>query len=153
MGPRLCLGLLLLPFLAAAAGKEEKKESVEVAVVAILATDRNNEIDPKLTCIAKQVRKTHKELTGFQMGRMTRKSLSIGVKETFELVGNQKATITVVRGADEENHVQLKIDPPGLGEITYDTCCGKFLPIATPYRTENHEMLILAICVRTCRGK
>jgi hypothetical protein len=152
MGPRLCLGLILLPLVAAAADKEEKKETVEVAVVAILATDRNKDIDPKLECIARQVCKTHKELTGFQMGRMTRKSLAIGAKETFELIGKQKATVTVVRGADENNHVQLKIDPPGLGEITYDTCCGKFLPIATPYRTKNNDMLILAVCVRTCRG-
>ena len=68
------------------APKDEKKNTVEVSVVAILATERDNNIDPKLACIA-QVRKTHKELTGFQMATMTRKSLSVGSKSIFEVVG------------------------------------------------------------------
>ena len=35
-----------------------------------------------------------------------------------------------------------------MGEITYDTCCGKFLPIITPFRTKDKELLIIAVCVR-----
>ncbi len=84
---------------------------------------------------------------------MTRKSLRIGVKHTFELIGDQKVAVTVQQGADEKNRVQVKVGPPGMGEITYDTCCGKFLPIVTPFRTKDKELLILAVCVRTCHEK
>src|SRR5581483_4420019 len=119
---------------AAAPPKDTERgdeKSVNVAVIAILATDRNDKIDPKLDCIARQVRKSRKELTGFQLGTMARQSLTIGVKSNFEVVGEQKVGVTVVHGADDKNRVQVKVAPPGMGEITYDTCCGKFLPIVT----------------------
>ncbi|HWG47421.1 MAG TPA: hypothetical protein VN688_31950 [Gemmataceae bacterium] len=144
--------MLTLP--AAAPRREaEEKETVQVSVVAILATERDNKIDPKLACIAREVQKTHKKLTGFQMAKMTRKPLTIGVKETFELVGEQKAAVTVQQGADEKNRIQVKVAPPQMGEITYGTCCGKFLPIVTPFRTKNNDLLILAVRVQPCHGK
>ena len=71
---------------------------MEVAVVAILATERDNNIDPKLACIARQVRKTHKELTGFQLATMTRKSLSVGSKSIFEVVGDRRSALPYSRG-------------------------------------------------------
>ncbi len=148
------VGFIFLTLLAAAPLKaEEEKETVQVSVLAILATERDNKIDPKLACIAREVQKTHKKLTGFQMVKMTRKPLAIGVKETFELVGEQKAAVTVKQGADEKNRIQMKVAPPQMGEITYDTCCGKFLPIVTPFRTKNNDLLILAVRVQPCHGK
>ena len=99
------------------------------------------------------MRKTHKKLTGFQMVKITRKSLAIGAKDTFELVGDQKASVTVKQGANETNRVEVKIAPPRMGEITYDTCCGKFLPIVTPFRTKNNDLLILAVHVQPCHEK
>lgn len=144
---------LALTLLSAAPPKAEEKNSVDVALVAILATDRNDKIDPKLACIAREVRRTHKELTGFRMATLARKSLTIGSKSLFEVVGSQKVGITVQHGADEKNRVEVKVAPPGMGEITYDTCCGKFLPIVTEVRTKDNELLIIAVCIRPCHEK
>lgn len=146
---RYCCGVLLVVVLLAAAEppKNEKKKTVEVAVVAILATDRDENIDPKLACIARQVRKTRKELTGFRLATLSRKSLPVGSKSVFELVGGQKVGVTVQQGAGEKHRMEVRVSPPGMGEITYDTCCGKFLPIITPYRTKDKELLIIAVCV------
>ena len=145
--------LVVLAFVAAARGGDDEKEPVEVSLIAILATDRNDKVDPKLACIARQVRRTHKELTGFQMATVTSKSLTVGNRYVFEVVGAQKVGVTVQQGADEKDRVQVKVAPPGMGEITYDTCCGKFLPIVTPFRTKDKELLIVAVCVRPCRDK
>lgn len=142
--------LLVLLLAAAAPPQDEKKKTVEVSVVAILATERDNKIDPKLDCIARQVRKTHKELTGFQLATMARKSLPIGTKSVFEVVGAQKVGVTVQQGADDSDRVEVKVSPPGMGEITYDTCCGKFLPIITPVSLKDKGLLIIAVSVR-CR--
>lgn len=150
------MSLLALMLIAAAPPKDAERadeKSVEVAVIAILGTDRNNKIDPKLACIAREVRRKHKELTGFRLATLTRKSLTIGVKNTFEVVGDQKVGVTVVHGADEKDQVQVKVAPPGMGEITYDTCCGKFLPIATEFRTKDKDLLIIAVCIRPCHEK
>jgi hypothetical protein len=145
--------LFVFALLAGASAKDEEKETVEVAVIAILASDRDDKIDPKLACIARQVRKTHKELTGFQLATMTRKSLTIGDKSIFTVVDDQKVGVTVQQGANVKNRVQVKVAPPGMGEITYDTCCGKFLPIVTPFRTKDKDLLILAVSVRPCHEK
>jgi hypothetical protein len=145
--------LLAVAALASAAPAEDEKESVEVSVIAILATEKNDKIDPKLACIARQVSKTHKELKGFQLATTTLRSLTVGEKSVFEVVGAQKVGVTVRQGADEKNRVQVKVAPPGMGEITYDTCCGKFLPIVTPFRTKDKELLIVAVCVRPCHEK
>ncbi len=150
-------GILLFLTLGAAAPPKDaergNEKSVDVAVIAILATDHNNKIDPKLACIAREVRKSYKDLTGFQLARMTRQSLTIGVKRDFEVVGEQKVGVTVVHGADDKNRVQVKVAPPGMGEITYDTCCGKFLPVVTEYRTKDKELLIIAVCIKPCHEK
>jgi hypothetical protein len=129
------------------------EKTVDVAVIAILATNRNDKIDPRLACIAREIRKSYKELTGFQLATMARKSLTIGVKNTFEVVGAQKVGVTVVHGADDKNRVEVKVAPPGMGEITYDTCCGKFLPIVTEFRTKDKDLLIIAVCIRPCHEK
>ncbi|MGH7227290.1 MAG: hypothetical protein ACRELF_29095, partial [Gemmataceae bacterium] len=84
---------------AAAASKDDEKTSVKVSVIAILASDKKDNIDPKLSCIAREVRKTHKELKGFRLTKLTSKSLAIGVPATFDLVGDQKVAVTVTRGA------------------------------------------------------
>ena len=160
MSPRtvkFCWGMLLFLTLGAAAPPKDAErgdeKSVDVAVIAILATDHNDKVDPKLACIARQVRKSHKELTGFQLGTMARRSLTIGVKSNFEVVGEQKVGVTVVHGADGKNRVEVKVAPPGMGEITYDTCCGKFLPVVTEFRTKDKELLIIAVCIKPCHEK
>jgi hypothetical protein len=141
-----------MALLAAAPTRGEEKETVQVSVLAILATERNDQIDPKLTCIAKEIRRNHHNLTGFQVVRMSRRALALGSHETFELVDDQKVAVAVQRGADERNHVEVKITPPQMGEITYDTCCGKFFPLVTPY-TKNKDLLIIAVRVQPCHVK
>jgi hypothetical protein len=127
---------------------------VKVSVIVILASEAANaKVDPKLTCIAAELKKKHPKLTGFQLaGKCSCKSLTIGVKENFELIADHTAAVTVEQGADEDNFVQLKVAPPLLGEITYQTICGKFLPIVTPVRMKN-EVVIIAVRVQPCNGK
>ena len=54
--------------------------------------------------------------------------------------------------ADKMERVRLKVCPPLMGPITYSTPCGKFLPIVTPFRTKNKDLLIIAIRVQPCNG-
>src|SRR5579875_1380245 len=102
-------GLLILALLGAAPREEKGKDTVEVALIAILATDRNDQIDAQLACIARQVRQKHKTLTGFRLATTTKKSLAVGEKTIFEVVNDQKVAVTVQQGADEKNRVQLKV--------------------------------------------
>ncbi len=148
-------GLMVLTLLGAAPLRDKggDKETVQVSVIVILATERNNQVDPKLANVAREVHKTHEKLTGFRIVTLASKSLTIGAKDTFELVEDQKAAVTVERAADAKNRVQVRVAPPRMGEITYDTCCGKFLPIVTPFRTANNELLILAVRVQPCHEK
>lgn len=125
---------------------------VRVSVVAIVATESDDKIDPKLECIAREVRKMYPKFTGFQPAKLSCKSLPVGVADTFELIGDQTVEVTVQRKTDKTDRIQLKVAPPAMGEITYSTPCGKFLPIITPYRTKNNDLLIIAIRVQPCPG-
>src|SRR5579885_2769623 len=102
-------GLVVLALLAAAPPKEEDSQPVDVSVLVILASERDKKTDAKLACIAREVQKEHANLTGFRIVTMTKKSLKVGDNETFDLVGDQKATITVKKAADERNRVEVKI--------------------------------------------
>jgi hypothetical protein len=152
-----CLGLL--PFVVGPApggcqkGAKEAPE-VRVTVLAILATDQNKRVDPKLQCIARQVQEANERLTGFRPARMSCKSVPLNGVETFDLVGDKQVSVTVLKPADKNNRVQIKIAPPELKEITYTTVCGKFFPLVTPYQTANGETLIIAVRVQPChKGK
>ncbi len=130
-----------------------KAGRVRVSVVVILASERDGKVHKKLICIADEVKKIHPKLKSFRLHTMSYKSLAVNVTDDFELVESQTTAITVQRSADKANRVCLKIAPPRMGEITYSTPCGKFLPIITPYRTKKGELLILAVRVEPCKGK
>ena len=156
LGAALLAGLLLpIRTGTGCEGKPLSKGEVRVSVVAILASETCTEIDWRLQCIAKEVQKVHPQLKlkGFRLAKMTCKAVPVRGSETFELAVDQTAAITVLRPANKENKVQLKITPPTLGEITYTVTCGKFLPIITNYQTKNGEWLILAVRVQPCQGK
>lgn len=138
---------------------------VKVSVLSILASDTPSKVvDAKIESIAREVKKANPKLKGFRLAKVTCKSLPVGAKETFELADGQTAVVTIDRwtskgkpkvkesGKDKEERVQLKIIPPSLGEITYTSACGKFLPIVTRYRTADKELLILAVRVQHCPG-
>jgi hypothetical protein len=139
---------------AGSAAVQAADQPLKVSVVAILATSKDKVIDPKLESIAQEIQtRLDDKLTGFRLAKMTCKSLKIGDKDTFELVGDQVVTVTVLEHAGKDNKVCVKVAPPLLGEITYQTTCGKFLPIITRYRTKNDELLILAVRVKPCDGQ
>ncbi len=150
---------VLVPFCLAAAlalggfGRAGAGEDVQVAVVAILATsDANNpKVDAGLENIARRVQKKYPDLNRFHMAQMTSQGVTVGREETFKLVDDQSARVVVEQPADKNDHVRLTVKAPELRAITYTTCCGKFFPIVTPYRTKKQEQLIMAVMVSPCK--
>ncbi len=138
-----------LPLGAAVAGDD----NVRVSVVAVLATDKNDKIDPKLECLAKEVQKRDPKLTGFRIAKMTTKSLALGGKDDFDLCAEQCLHVVVEKKGDEEGRFKMKITPPRMGDITYTTTCGKFFPIMTPFRNKDDELLIIGVRILPCDGK
>lgn len=134
-------------------GKPTPPRNVRISVVVILASEKDTVVDKKLTAIAQEVRKTYPELKGFRLAKMACKSLEVGKKDTFELIEGQETNITIQKAADKMDRVRLKVGPPAMGEVTYSTPCGKFLPILTPFQTKKGEQLLLAIRVQPCSGK
>lgn len=144
---------LILPLLAGLGGArpaaaDDKPETVRVLVVAILATERNNQIHPKLKWIAPEVQKIDPKLTGFRLGKTTFKSIPVAKEETFPLVDNESVTVLVEHGADKNRRVGLRVTTTGVGEISYTTACGKCFPIITSYLTKDNERLIVAVMAR-----
>ena len=147
----LALAAALPALLACDKGKPPRK--VRVSVVVILASEKDDKVDKKLECIAREVRKMHPRFKGFRMANLSCKSVAVGSADLFELVEDQQASITVQRAADKMDRVRLKVGPPMMGEITYSTPCGKFLPILTPYRTKGNDQVLIAVRVQPCNGK
>lgn len=137
--------------LLAAAPASPAEEKVQVTVVAILATERNKNVDPELKEIARTVQKSEPTLTGFRMGRISAKALTVGQPSQFPLVEKEAVSIVVDHGADKNNRVGLTVKPPQLREISYSTNFGKFFPIVTGFQTQEKERLILAIMVEPAK--
>jgi len=151
-----CRWLLLLAFASlppVLACEKADTRRVRVSVVMILASEKDDKVHKKLECIAREVRKMHPALKGFRFGDLTAQSLCVGSVGTFELIEGQKANIVVQQAADKMDRICLKVAPPKMGEITYSTPCGKFLPLVTPFRTKAGDLLILAIQVEPCKKK
>jgi hypothetical protein len=128
---------LVTSFVAPSNPGDAKK--VKVTVVVILATDRCQEVDPRLKLIAAEVQKVYPDLKGFTLSSMTCKSLAVDEKSVFALVGDKTAVVVVHQAADPKtNKVSLGVTPPEQGEIVYRTVCGKFLPIVTRCRSCEH---------------
>jgi hypothetical protein len=146
--------VLVTCVLAPAAGPAAKEpKRVKVTVVTILASARNNQVDPRLKAIADEVRTTDPQLTGFKLVSMEWKSLEVDEKASFPLVDKQAAQVVIRHPADKHNRVSLAVTPPQQGEFVYRSACGKFLPIVTRYQTGAQERLIVAIRVQPCNGK
>jgi hypothetical protein len=129
-------------------------EEVQVTVVSILATEKNTKVDKELVGLAKKIQERKPNLTGFKIDTQSRETLLVGKEREFQFVDKQKAFVTVRAGADADNKVRLKVKLPCLGEVCYTTCCGKFFPIATCYKTKkNGDCLIIAVMVEPCTEK
>ncbi len=127
----------LLALLAGPAHAQDGKK-IKVTVVVILANDRSDEVDPRLKCIADEVRKFVPSLRGFTLASMACKSLAVNEKAAFPLVEEQAAEVVIHHCVDKNNRVCLGLTPPWQGEIVYRTVCGKFLPIVTRYHTREY---------------
>jgi hypothetical protein len=127
-------------------------DDVHISVVAILATSSNDTVDERVACVAREMKRIDPKLTGFSVARMTCKDLKIGAKDWFEVVDGQKVCVTAEKRCEKDNsRVCLKVEAPALGAITYTTCCGKFFPLVTRYKTKNGDVLIVAVRVKTCK--
>ncbi len=148
---------LLLPIVlavvpvSAEAPKPPPPEKVTVSVVAILGHNRDEKVDPCLECIRKEVQKAVPQLTGFKVGKTHKRDLTVGVRETFEMVDDQVALLTLLQPGGKDTPIQIKLTPPQMGEVTYETTCGGFFTIITKYRTKNKDVLILAVRVKPCQ--
>jgi hypothetical protein len=159
---RLGLLLLLLPLVSSSypllagddKGVKEFKESknVKFTLVVILASEEGDKIDPRLKAIAEEIRKLHPELKSFTLQTMITKSVPPNVPSTYDTVAKKSVTITVKHGANRDNKVSLSVNAPTLGQIDYETVCGKYLPIVTRCETNAKQRLILAIRVQPCNG-
>lgn len=137
---------------ASSLGSSLHAEDVQVTVLAILACEKSDKVDPKLKEIAERVQKQEPKLTGFRLGQTTSTVVAVGSEDMFPLVEEQTAKVTVQAGAKKEK-VRLTVKAPKLGQLTYTTCCDKYFPIVTGYLTQNKERLILAIMVERCKNK
>jgi len=146
-----CWGCAVLFLLSG--GPVRAGDEVRVSVLVVLASEDSTEVHPKLECIAREVKKRYPLLTGYRLDHVSCKPIRIGKKVTFDLVGGQTATVAFERSTAKDDRMQMKIRPPRMGEIVYDTACGKFLPIITPFRTRKKELLIMAVSVRPCGCK
>jgi hypothetical protein len=152
--PGLAFSLALASFLlASGTAAADDPSRLRITVVAILATDSNSHVDPKVNRIAQEVQKLEPTLTGFRMAKATAKSLSVADSATFSLVDDQQVTVAVEHGANQDKRVGLRVKLTGVGEITYETKCGKCFPIVTRYQTKDNERLIIAVMARPCTKK
>jgi hypothetical protein len=127
-------------------------DDVHISVVSILATDKNKNVDERVACVAREMQKVDPKLTGFSVARMTCKDIALGTKGCFEVVDGQTVCVTAEHRCEKDpSKVCLKVEAPKLGAITYQTCCDKFFPLVTRYRTKSGELLIVAVRVMDCK--
>jgi hypothetical protein len=151
----LLAALLLAGARSPACGPDKDNGRVNVTVVVVLANSRDKKVDDRLTCLAREIRKKHKDLTGFSIGEMGTKPLGLGDSASFPLVEGQEADVTVKRCTENPERFCLKVRSPGLvGEITYSSVCGKYFPIDTNTTTKKDgDRVFLAIMVEPCPKK
>jgi len=131
----------------------DEKDPVKVTLVVILASDQGTTIDKRLKGVAVEVQKLHPHLTSFTFKSQEVRSLKPNEKVSLLCVEKKNVDLLIKHGADKDNRVSLAVKPPMMSELEYQTVCGKFLPIVTPYKTKKKETLILAISVEPCKNK
>ncbi len=131
----------------------DEKDPVKITLVVILASDKGDTIDKRLKGVAAEVQKLHPHLRSFTWHAQERREMKPNEKISMDCIDDTKVDMIVKHGADKDNKVTLWAKPPMMSPLEYQTVCGKFLPIVTPYKTKKKgETLILAIRVEPCRG-
>lgn len=154
----LSLALLFVPcaglVLAACDDWPDEKDPVKVTLVIVLASEKGDKIDKNLKMLAAEVQKTHPHLKSFRCKTQIMESLKPDVKTAMKCVDSEVIEMTVKHGADKNNRVSLHVKAPMMSALEYQSVCGKYLPIVTPYKTKtNGETLILAIKLEPCHAK
>lgn len=145
---------LLLGMMFLAVASPARAEDYKITVVAILASDRHKDVNPKLVQIADEIRKRDQSLTGWKIERTTAKTIKLNQKESFPLYGDINADVTVLAGEDKDKSFRLNVKAPHAGEVTYTNKADKFFPIMTRYQTEkDKERLIFAVMVKPVPSK
>jgi hypothetical protein len=130
----------------------DEKDPVKVTLVVILASEEGNQIDKRLKSVAAEIQKLHPQLKSFSIKAQEQRSLKPNEKASMLCVEKKKVEMVINHGADKDNRVSLKIKPPQMNELEYQSVCGKFLPIVTPCKTAKGETIILAVRVEPCRA-
>jgi hypothetical protein len=138
------------PWLGAAHADDDK---IEVTVLSILASDKNDKIDERLQEVAKEIQKKEPTLVGFRVERVTKKSIKVGDKASFMLADEKEVVVILSERDPKDGRVTVTIKPPTVGDITYSCCCGKFFPVITRHLTKENERLIVAVMVKPCHKK
>jgi hypothetical protein len=129
-------------------------DEAEVTVIAILASDRSTKIDKKLESIAAEIRKRDKTLTGFTLDSQTKRTLQFNKKESFPLVDNLNADVTVISTNTEKAETKVIVKGPDSPQVEYTIKGEKYFPIKTDYqRKEEKERLYFAIMVKPLPAK
>ncbi len=148
--------LLLVPCAAITRADDDwpdEKDPVKVTLVVVLASEKGDHVDKRLRGLAEEVQKLHPHLKSFTFKTQEIKSIKPNEKVSMLCVEKKMVDLLIKHGADKDNRVTLTVKPPMMSELEYQTVCGKFLPIVTPYKTKKAETLILAIRVEPCQGK
>jgi hypothetical protein len=134
----------------------KKADEIEVRVLAIMATEGNDKVDPKLAEFARHVQKKDPKLIGFRIERTTQKKLKLGETEKFALVDKEVVEVTVNKERNEEGRITLTIKPPKLDQITYACACNKYFSVATQHHVgagKEREQLFIAVMAAPCSQK
>ncbi len=145
------LGLALLPAGCGDPPAGALPKKVFVTVVVIYATDKNDKVDPRLECFAREIRKEDDKLTGFRVATSTRKEIAIGEKDTFPILGELEAEIEVKQCCDDARRICLRVKAPKCGQVTYTCVCSKYFPLLTELYTEKKERVVLGVMVKACK--
>ena len=129
-----------------------RAEDARVTIVTILASTTHQEINDKLKNLAAEVKKHDPSLTGFKLHDTAIKALNVGQKESFNLIADASADVTVLEKYEAKQRVKLLVKPPLVGEITYTIGYNKFFPIVTRFMSGN-DRLIIAIMVQPPKDK
>jgi hypothetical protein len=130
--------------------EKSSEKPVEVVVYSILASKTDAKIAANLKEFAVEVQRKDPALIGFVVGNYRRKSMSIGDTQQLELVDDLKVSVTVNINKDKNDRITLTVSPPGMGSVTYECACGKYLPIMTDHETKKGERLFVAISAKPC---
>lgn len=151
----------LLCCLAAVAGpaatraedpKEAAKESVQVTVKGILASETKNFIDPRLADFAKEVQKKNPKLTGFRFADSGTANLALGVTRTFKLADKETLDVTANASLTAEGKITITVKPPMLDQVTYTCVCERYFSMATQYFNKDKERLFIGVTAKPCPG-